>query len=69
MLPPFRSGSVAANVALFGYDPVALGVATTVTVATEPLFKVPRLQTIGPVPSHVPWLGVDETSVRPAAKV
>jgi len=69
LLLPLRSGWVAVTVAVFAYEPEAVGVATTVTVALELLTMVPRLQMIGDVPAHVPWLGVDDTNVRPAAKV
>src|SRR5712692_5811918 len=69
LLPLLRSGVVAVTVAVFGYPPVALGVATTVAVALEPLAIVPRLQVIGAVPAQAPWLGVAETNVRPPASV
>ena len=69
MFPLSRSGVVAATVAVLAYDPVVLGVATTVTVALDPALIVPRMQTIGALPAHVPWLGVAETNVRLPAKV
>jgi hypothetical protein len=38
-------------------------------VALAPTPSVPRLQVIVVVPLHEPWLGVEETRVRPLAKV
>ena len=54
---------------MFGYPPRAVGVPTTVTVAVAPEASVPRAQEIGAVPLQVPWLGVAEPNVSPAASV
>src|SRR5216683_2352938 len=69
LLPLSRSGLVAATVAVLVYAPMALGVTRTVTVAVDPALIAPRMQIIGALPAHVPWVGVAETSVSPPAKV
>ena len=50
--------------------PTALGVTTTVTVATAVPLNEPRLQVIvRPAVEHEPWLGVMELTVTPAGNV
>src|SRR3989304_984023 len=46
----------------------AVGVATMVTVAVEPLVSVPRLQTTGLVPLHAPWVEAAEPKARLAGR-
>jgi hypothetical protein len=59
------------TVAVLAYEPEALAVSITATVAVAPLANgVGRVQVIGPVPVQVvPALGVVETRVMPAAKL
>jgi hypothetical protein len=64
-----KSAVVAVTLALFVYPPGAPGITATVTVALEPTPSAPKLQVIVVVPLHEPWLGVEETQVRPAASV
>jgi hypothetical protein len=69
LLPRLRSAVVAVTLVLFGYPPLAPGVATTVTVALAPTASAPRAQLIEVVPTQLPTEGVVETQVNPAASV
>ena len=63
------SGSLvkAVTVAVLVMVPVLFGAVTVMSiVAPAPPGKMPRLQTTGPVPEQLPWLGDAETNVVPA---
>ena len=51
------------TLALFFIDPVVVGITTMVTVALEPLVKLPRLQDTVLVPEQLPRLEVADTKV------
>lgn len=61
----FESNVVVVAEALFVIEAADVGATTSVIVALLPLAIVPRLHVIGPVPLHVPLLGVTETNVAP----
>src|SRR5437879_4584947 len=66
------SGSLvrAVTVAVFVSVLTLFGTVTAIsTVAVAPLGKIPRSQTIGVVPKHVPRLGDADTKFTPAGRV
>ena len=77
LLPGFESVSLAPTLAVFVRRTVlapegrtaAVGITTTVTVATAPVFSVPRLaRTVFAFVSATPWEGVAESKVTPAGR-
>src|SRR4051812_37711653 len=61
----FESKVVVVADALFVIVPAVVPVSTSVSVALVPLAIVPRLHVTGPVPLHVPLLGVAEEYAPP----
>ena|ERR1700676_339023 len=55
-------------VAVLVTEPAIVALATMDAVAEAPTARLPRVQLMVLVPMQVPWLGVAETRVRPAAR-
>src|SRR5882762_6003754 len=58
--------SFSVTVAVFVIEPAIVAVTARDTEAVAPFARVPRLQATVVVPVQVPWLGVEETNMRPA---
>ena len=57
------------TVAVLESVPVVWAVATMVTVALEPLFRMPRLHDTVVVPLQEPWVAEEEKNATPAWRV